>query len=395
MELALEVISAQQFTSGFTTRKTFRQAGGIIGRAEDCDWTIPDRNRVLSNRHALITYADGAFYLTDISKNGIRLGQGGPQLPKDRPQRIDHGTSYWLGEFEVRARLVRDPALFDDIGQAQPADSIIPDDAFLDLDPLVALAQQDHLYADTNITNLIAHTFDEPAQLEASSRVETESLNIPELIEAPSARPPQDEQSTSLPSSFWEGYGAALGISLGHLDEDQRQDLALHAAHLLRLSVTGLQQSLRTRSELKNELRLALTSVHNIGSNPLKHAADSEQALSLLLRSPEPGRLSSEQALGAAFRDLQAHQVALLAASRAAMRQLFEKLSPERLALRFEREGRLLPSTSGSHWRAYRRLYRALQQEDDWAERLFARDFAQAYEEQVRLISTLTTSPQG
>ncbi|MCY1304127.1 type VI secretion system FHA domain protein [compost metagenome] len=77
------------------------------------------------------------------------------------------------------------------------------------------------------------------------------------------------------------------------------------------------------------------------------------------------------------------------------MRQLFEKLSPEQLALRFEREGRLLPSTSGSRWLAYRRLYRALQQEDAWAERLFARDFAQAYEEQVRLISTLTTSPQG
>jgi type VI secretion system protein ImpI len=36
-----------------------------------------------------------------------------------------------------------------------------------------------------------------------------------------------------------------------------------------------------------------------------------------------------------------------------------------------------------------------MQSSDDWSERLFARDFAQAYEEQVRLIATLNTDLQG
>ena len=36
-----------------------------------------------------------------------------------------------------------------------------------------------------------------------------------------------------------------------------------------------------------------------------------------------------------------------------------------------------------------------MQRDDDWGERLFARDFAQAYEEQARLIATLNTDLQG
>ncbi|WP_367946894.1 type VI secretion system-associated FHA domain protein [Klebsiella pneumoniae] len=52
-------------------------------------------------------------------------------------------------------------------------------------------------------------------------------------------------------------------------------------------------------------------------------------------------------------------------------------------------------ATSGSRWRAYGRYHQSLCQDDDWSERLLARDFAQAYEEQVRLISTLYTEHQG
>jgi type VI secretion system protein ImpI len=50
-----------------------------------------------------------------------------------------------------------------------------------------------------------------------------------------------------------------------------------------------------------------------------------------------------------------------------------------------------LLNTSGGRWRAYRRWHQAMQRDDEWSERLFARDFAKAYEEQVRLIAALST----
>ena len=398
MELVFDMVGAQQFVPGLLTTKTFKQAGGVIGRAEGCDWVIPDRKRVLSGRHAVISYRDGAFFLTDTSSNGIQLKDSGASLVKGQPQRVEHGNVYCLGDFEIRARLVQDPALFEgDIGRPQPAGSIIPDDAFLDLDPLVAMDQQERVYAEVDDLDLALGAPQRQAQQRDYARIDMESLPLPELVMPQAAPEPRPEaQPERLPQGFWERFGEALGIDLDGLDEEQRQALALRAARLLRQSVTGLQQSLRTRSELKNELRLALTTVQSAGNNPLKLGADSGEAMAALLRGGKPGQLPAEQAIGRAFRDLQAHQVALLAASRAAVQAMFEQFAPEQLALRFERDGRKpLLATAGSRWRAYRRLHHSLGQDGDWHERLFARDFAKTYEEQVRLIATLDSTNQG
>lgn len=397
MELVFDMVGAQQFVPGLLTTKTFKQAGGVIGRAEDCDWVIPDRKNVVSKHHAQVSYRDGAFYLTDTSSNGIQLKDSGASLQRGRPQRIEHGGIYCLGDFEIRARLIQDPASFEgDIGRPQPAGSIIPDDAFLDLDPLTALDQQERVYAEVDELIALTTPHQQPAQQRDYARIDMESLPVPELVmpeAAPQSKPaPEPER---LPPSFWERFGEALGVRLDDLDDDAREALALNAARLLRLSVGNLQQSLRTRAELKNEMRLGLTTVQSAGNNPLKHSSDAREALNVLLRGGKPGQLPAEQAIGRAFRDLQAHQVALVAASRAAVKAMLEQLSPEQLSLRFERESKPLVATAGSRWRAYRRLHDAMQRDDDWSERLFARDFAQAYEEQVRLIATLDTNLQG
>jgi type VI secretion system protein ImpI len=398
MELVFDVVSAQQFVPGLLTTKTFKQAGGVIGRADECDWVIPDRKRVLSSRHAEVSYRNGAFYLTDTSSNGIQLKDNGASLRKGEAQRIEHGSVYCFGDFEIRARLIQDPALFaDDIGRSQPAGSIIPDDAFLDLDPLTAIDQQERVYAEVDDLTAILRPHNVQAQQRDYAQIDEENLLVPELITPPPVPQPKPApEPVRLPPTFWEKFGAALGVQLDDLDDDAREALALNAAKLLKQSVGSLQQALRTRSELKNELRLALTTVQSAGNNPLKHTSDSSEALNVLLRGGKAGQLSPEQTINRSFRDLQAHQVALLAASRAAVKGMFEQLSPEQLSLRFEREGRKpLIATAGSRWRAYRRLHSALEQNDDWSDRLFARDFANTYEEQVRLIATLNNDVQG
>jgi len=397
MELVFDMVSAQQFLPGLISSKTFKQAGGVIGRAEGCDWVIPDRKRVLSSRHAEVSYRNGAFFLTDTSSNGIQLKDSGASLDKGRAQRIEHGSVYCLGDFEIRARLIQDPGSFEgDIGRPQPAGSIIPDDAFLDLDPLTAIDQQERVYAEVDDLTAVLAPPRPSAQQRDYAQIDEENLQVPELVMptpvAPSKATPEPER---MPPSFWEHFGEALGVKLDEFDEDARQALALSAAKLLKQSVGNLQQALRTRGELKNEMRLSLTTVQSAGNNPLKHSIDSGEALTLLLRGGKSGQLPAEQAVGRAFRDIQAHQVAMLAASRAAVKGMLEQLSPEQLALRFERDSKPLISTSGSRWRAYKRLHLAMQSSDDWSERLFARDFAQAYEEQVRLIATLNTDLQG
>ncbi|AIS10266.1 MULTISPECIES: type VI secretion system-associated FHA domain protein TagH [Pseudomonas] len=397
MELVFEMLNTKQFVPTELSSKTFKQAGGVIGRGEDCDWIIPDRKRHLSNHHAIVSYRDGMFFLTDTSSNGIQASDSGARLRKGEPQRIEHGSVYVLGDFEIRARLVRDPATFDaEVGRPQAAGSIIPDDAFLDLDPLNALDQQERVYSEIDELTALNTPRQEPRQRADYARIDMESLLVPELVaqpEAPVAVEPAPVERQR--EGFWEHFGAALGVDLKGLDHDAREALAIDAARLLKQSIGGLQQSLRTRSELKNELRLALTTAQGGSKNPLKFAVDASEALGILLQGNKPGQLPAEQAISRAFRDLQAHQVALLTASRAAVRGTLEHFSPQQLTLRFERDNKPLLATSGSRWRAYNRYHQALRQDDDWSERLLARDFAQAYEEQIRLISTLHTEHQG
>lgn len=398
MELVFEMLNTKQFVPTELCQRTFKQAGGVIGRGEDCDWIIPDRKRHLSNHHAVISYREGTFFLTDTSSNGIQDSANGARLRKGEAVRIEHGSVYVLGDFEIRARLVRDPATFDiEVGRPQAAGSIIPDDAFLDLDPLNALDQQERVYSEIEELISPATVIDDSRQRADYARIDMESLLVPELTEAPKkAEPapplaPVERQS----DGFWEKFAAVLGANLSGLDHDAKEALALNAARLLRQSVAGLQQSLRTRSELKKELRLAQSTVQGTQKNPLKFAVDTGEALDILLQPNKPGQLPAEQAISRAFRDLQAHQVALLMASRAAVRGTLEHFSPQQLTLRFERDNKPLFATSGSRWRAYGRYHQALREDDDWSERLLARDFAQAYEEQIRLISTLNTDHQG
>ena len=89
-----------------------------------------------------------------------------------------------LGDFEIRARLVRDPATFDgEVGRPRAAGSIIPDDAFLDLDPLNSLEQQERVYSEIDeLLALNAPSLEDSRQRADYARIDMESLMVPELI---------------------------------------------------------------------------------------------------------------------------------------------------------------------------------------------------------------------
>lgn len=395
MEVIFERLDAGQFVSPSPCRKIFGTAGGVIGRGEDCDWVIPDSDRLLSKRHARVSFQGGAFFLTDISGNGVSHRRSGARLPRGEPVPIKDGDTYVMGECELLARLVaRSGNSIPKADRSVSTGNFIPDDAFVGLDPLETLDQHERVFSGidglTRPSTMSAYG-SEPSD---PVRADMESLRLPELVEADNepepASPPEPFKPTR--EEFWQRFGNSLGMDLGDFDEQARETLAVNVAQLLKQSVQGLQQSLRTRSELKSELRLAQTFFQGPRKNPLKYTDD---ALPILLQPGAPFQLPASEAISCSFHDLQAHQVALLAASRSTLRAVLEHFSPRQLVLRMGREQRPLISTSGGHWRAFGRYHQALCEDDDWAERLLARDFAKAYEEQVRLVSTLQNDLHG
>ncbi|NNA67828.1 type VI secretion system-associated FHA domain protein TagH [Pseudomonas gessardii] len=375
MQLVFEVCGNGQGMPDSTRSKIFDGAGGVIGRGADCDWVIPDPSRQLSNHHALVSFRDDQYFLTDISTNGIRLGDGAVRLRKGQARPISQGMVLRMGPFDLRTQLL------EAADASNHRDNLIPDDAFLQLDPVRALDDQQ------------ARPLPEPSRTPSNwadtSTVERHHVPVPTLVEpavqvsAPvETTPPAHDHGL-----FWEAFAQALGVRLDPLDEPGRQALAIKVAGLLKQAIEGLQQNLHTHAELKSALGASL------GQAPARDLgllSEGGQALEAMLQGA--GELMVTQA----YRDLQVHQVALLAGCRAAMRGALAAFAPGQLLVRFEQQGNTprIP-TSGAYWRAYLRHYQRLVEDDDWEERLLNEDFANVYREQVRLVSTLHSPCSG
>ena len=83
-------------------RKIFDDAGGVIGRDQRADWVLYDPSRQISSQHARIIFAQGRYFLLDISVNGI-LTAAGEALRKGEQRPLQLGEVYVIGpyQFEV------------------------------------------------------------------------------------------------------------------------------------------------------------------------------------------------------------------------------------------------------------------------------------------------------
>ncbi|MGA9702940.1 type VI secretion system-associated FHA domain protein TagH [Pseudomonas sp.] len=390
MQLVFEV--CDNASGAAPARKLFDCVGGVIGRGLGCDWIIPDAQRLISSHHALVSFRDGRYFLTDISSNGIGVSGSVEQLRKGQARLINEGDVYRLGSMEIRARLLRDE-------QPRFARSdTIPSDAFLGLDPVQALEVEQRRVESSQELEALDTSTRSPAQPLREGAVDRDHLVVPQWAE------PAREGGSPLPepfapaasAGFWSEFGEALGMRLETLDTPGREALAIQVAGLLRQAVEGLQQCVRTRDELNSEVNLGWSTPTPRAHNPLKDGADTQATLASLLGAGESGQLPAGLAVAEVCRELQVHQLALVVACRAAMRSALAAFAPGHLLLCFEREGnprRIL--TDGGHWRAYQRHYRRLNDEADLGEQLLRSDFTKAYEEQVRLVSLLHTVYPG
>ncbi len=401
MQLVLEIRDPEQRGWAATPTKRFVERGGVLGRHPACDWILADPQRHVSNHHAVIGYQDGRFILIDTSRNGTHDGLTGQRLPLGVAQVIEQGSHFLLGRLRIHARLENTRQGIDTaMGQPAAAGRVIPDDAFIQPDPLNALQDKTEGLLEHLLNARPPEVPVSPAALE-SPGIDTENLTVPRLIAATATSPEAPavqvtEAVVGLDEAFWQGFAEALGVSLDDLAAAEREQLAMTVATLLRQGLEGLQHSLRLRSELKNELRLGLSDAFGTGQNPLKRDLDRAGWLALLRRPGASGQPGAAQvALSQAVQTLQAHQVALLNASRAVLRSALEQVAPQRLIAQMERDNRTWLTSDGRRWRAYVRHHQALSGDDDWTERLLARDFARAYAEQVRLIAPLYSPVQG
>ena len=105
MALRLEITSTHKDFLGEDHVRVFRKDGGTIGRSLQNDWILPDTDKYISGKHATIDCRAGAFYLADVSTNGVYVNGADEPLGKGNPRRLFDGDMLRMGDFEMLVHL--------------------------------------------------------------------------------------------------------------------------------------------------------------------------------------------------------------------------------------------------------------------------------------------------
>jgi len=223
--------------------------------------------------------------------------------------------------------------------------------------------------------------------------------SAPQSVLAVPAPPPQPG-----PPAVASEHLAAFFAGLGTGDPGQVKDpdaLIHDAGALLRVLTAGLTATMMARASFKSELRLGVTTIRRAENNPFKFSVSPEEALERLLLRPNPAYLAPLDAAREAFEDIQAHEMAMIAGLRAALRALLARFEPSALEARLEAASgldKLLPMARKSrYWDQFTQTYGqvAADATEDFMQ-LFGEAFARAYEDQVlRLAQARGRRPPG
>ena len=394
MPLTLKVISSQQNILGPEGIRVFSVHGGSIGRAPDNDWVLPDPERYLSARHAVIDYQNGAYFLNDESTNGVFVNDSDQPVGRGTPIRLYDGDRLRLGEYQISVSILNvslegktDSAVFiaeDDEVHPEDDDSREKRPAAGDVLTDQGNSPPDPVAEDFSVI--------EDVQAMTGTRVIGEE-DLEDAVEDDVTQEVEEFEEASLVEAARLVFEAA-GIDPGKIPEGREQQFLVTTGRLLRLSIGGLLEVLRSRAKVKTQLDLEQTGMEPSENNPLKFADDVDQALDALLFYRGIQYLPAMDAVAEAYVDVQAHQRAIVAAMKAAFDEQLAGFDPERLEARFDKglkRGALKGASNRTkYWDLYREFYDTTNKRSERQfDEVSGRVFAEAYKLELERLAKL------
>ncbi|MCC5793177.1 MAG: type VI secretion system-associated FHA domain protein TagH [Chromatiales bacterium] len=380
MPLHLRIVGDQSARLGDLQSRSFAACGGTIGRAPDNDWPIPDPNRYLSSRHAIIDFQAGAYYLIDTSRNGVYLNGSDTPVGKGNPQRLFDGDQLRMGDYEVCVEIsgndedIQDDGMRDSVVRAQ----LVQEDESMEL----ALVSDEKLLADSALQRHLrpdgSLRLRRPAA-SAPAALATGAVALARPAPAPERNPQADALGVLL---------EAAGLDPRALEGQKPEETLQACGRLLRGLTSGLMTLLRDQARIGQELGLPATPQQVADRNPLKLAPSVDEALRLVLREPSAGGLAGEEAIDEVLGSLRRHEDALIRAMHKAARDLVDRLEPEELRRRFDqaldRPALLARVNWLKYWDLYEETWQVVSSGADVCPQAYAEDLGRAYLEVLK-----------
>ena len=191
------------------------------------------------------------------------------------------------------------------------------------------------------------------------------------------------------PQRFVKAFLEGAGLDGKEVPKAEAEEFLRHSGRIVRAAIEGAMALLAARATAKKELRAEdRTMVASRDNNPLKLMSDPQEVLGFLFDTKERagGFLDPVQAVGDAFEDLRAHEVALFAGMRAALMGAIHRFDPKTLEAELEKAaGGLGLNRKAKLWELFGAYQEKLARDagDDF-NKVFGREFMGTYMEQVK-----------
>ena len=383
MPLQFEIVSKHEDILEEEYTRVFGEDGGTIGRSLESDWILPDPHRYLSGKHATIDFQSGAYYLADVSTNGVYVNDEEQPLGKGNPRRLFNGDKLRMGDFSFVITLDEGQGL-----QMPPPEAmtVVPDH-------IEQLVQED-------VQKSGVQMLDEEA-LTGDAEFESALFGVPQKDDAdqqdaqmnkpnPFAPPLSKEHQAAInAANLLDAFMKGLDISRAEIHPSTDPlEVMENAGRVLKEFVDGSTELLASRTALKSMFRLDQTTVLPRHNNPLKLAKNTRDSMMQLLVGKEGEYLSPVDAVREVCRDLKFHQDAVLEAMISAFLDFSDRFDPLELQQNFDKTLKKKPLFNAlnqmKYWQLYCDLYPIMTQAGSGKlPHQFAEEFVRAYEKNI------------
>ncbi|HGY9578775.1 type VI secretion system-associated FHA domain protein TagH [Vibrio harveyi] len=309
MTLVLTITSFHKFTPEIDTEFVFDATGEhdkvSFGRSEQCDWALPDPERVISSKHGELIKFGEKYLIKDLSTNGTFVNNAVTPVGQGNELALNHGDVVALGDYQIQVSL--EERIIDDSNRVH---NTINELAVGDVDRNLT-----HDEFGLNAADLLRDSAPSEFQLDIGLMDDFLEAQEPSVEEvSPHASSPISAQKPLVKneSKNQQAFVRGLGINPNMVPDENSEQWFEQLGQSFSLMLLGLMETLHNRAEFKQNNRLNHTAFRKSENNPLKFSANLEDAIHNLYNRNTASFMRADIAIKEAFVDIENHEKALM-----------------------------------------------------------------------------------